>query len=138
MVPATLTVIDAVPLTANGKLDRAALPAATTATAAAHTAPEGPTEELIAALWAELLGRERIGSDDNFFEVGGHSILAIRMAARLQDTFDIDLSVRTVFEQPTVGLLAKAVESAIRAEIDQLSDAELTGTSTAAEGPGDE
>ncbi|MFJ7962402.1 amino acid adenylation domain-containing protein [Streptomyces sp. NPDC096324] len=137
MVPAALTVIDAVPLTANGKLDRAALPAATTA-AATHTAPEGPTEELIAALWAELLGRERIGSDDNFFEVGGHSILAIRMAARLQDTFDIDLSVRTVFEQPTVGLLAQAVESAIRAEIDQLSDAELTGTSTAAEGPAHE
>ncbi|MGW5048877.1 amino acid adenylation domain-containing protein [Streptomyces griseoluteus] len=125
MVPVSFTAIDAVPLTANGKLDRDALPEAGAFADAAYTAPSGAAEERIAALFGEILGVERIGADAHFFHLGGHSILAIRLAARLQEEFDLDLSVRTVFETPTVRELAQAVEDAVRAEIERMSDAEL-------------
>ncbi|MGN9759628.1 amino acid adenylation domain-containing protein [Streptomyces sp. SD31] len=124
MLPAAYAVVPAIPLTANGKVDHRALPVLDM-TAATHRAPATPTEERIAEIWGEVLGLERIGADDNFFTLGGHSILAIRMTSRLQDAFDIDLTIRTVFEQPTVGGLAQAIEERIRAEIDQLTDSEL-------------
>ncbi|WP_328537487.1 non-ribosomal peptide synthetase [Streptomyces sp. NBC_00344] len=126
MVPATFTALDSVPLTANGKLDRDALPTPDAeAGDAAYTPPTGVAEERIAAMFGDLLGVERIGADAHFFHLGGHSLLVIRLAARLQDEFDLELSVRTVFESPTVRQLAEAVEDAVRAEIEQMSDAEL-------------
>jgi amino acid adenylation domain-containing protein len=124
MVPTSFTAIDRVPLTANGKLDRDALPDADLGDSE-YTAPCGVAEERVAALFGEVLGVERIGAHAHFFHLGGHSILAIRLTARLQEEFDLDLSVRTLFESPTVRQLAGAVEAAIRAEIDQMSGAEL-------------
>ncbi|MFJ2575186.1 amino acid adenylation domain-containing protein [Streptomyces halstedii] len=127
MVPAALAFIESVPLTANGKVDRRALPtvlpAGSTGTGEDPTAT--PTEARIAEIWAELLGLPDVGIHDGFFELGGHSILAIRMAARLQDEFDVDLTIGTVFARTTVSRLAAAVEDLITAEIDRLTDAEL-------------
>ncbi|MFJ8433455.1 amino acid adenylation domain-containing protein [Kitasatospora sp. NPDC094019] len=124
MVPAAVAKVDRIPLTANGKVDRRALPAVEQA-AGDRDAPGTPTEERIAEVWAELLGLPSVGVHDSFFELGGHSILAIRMTSRLQDEFDVDLSIATVFGHPTVSRLAEAVEELIRAEIEQLDDAEL-------------
>ncbi|GAA4074814.1 amino acid adenylation domain-containing protein [Streptomyces shaanxiensis] len=124
MMPTAYAVVPAIPLTSNGKVDHRALPVVDL-TAGAYQAPSTPTEERIAEIWGEVLGLERIGVHDNFFALGGHSILAIRMTSRLQDAFDVDLTIRTVFEQPTVGGLAQAIEERIRAEIDQLTDSEL-------------
>ncbi|WP_405974469.1 amino acid adenylation domain-containing protein [Streptomyces sp. NBC_00988] len=124
MVPAGFTVLDALPLTPNGKLDQRALPAPE-ASAGAHRPPAGPAEERIAEIWCEVLGLERVSAEDGFFELGGHSILAIRMVSMVQDAFDVDIPIRTVFEFATVRRLARAVEDLIRAELDQLSEAEL-------------
>ncbi|WP_158102566.1 non-ribosomal peptide synthetase [Lentzea kentuckyensis] len=132
MVPAVFQSIDAIPLTANGKLDQRALPAPAAA-ADEFVPPSTPAEEVIASVWTEVLGIERISVHDSFFDLGGHSVLAIRMTARLQEEFDLDLSVRTVFEQRTIHGLAAAVEDAIRAEIEQLSEAELRDAITTGE-----
>lgn len=124
MVPSAFAVVDALPLTPNGKLDRSALPSVERS-AGRYQAPGTQVEEIIAGIWSEILGRERVGVEDSFFELGGHSILAIRMTSTLQDEFGIDLSLRTVFEHPTVRSLAQAVEDHIRAEIEQMSEEEL-------------
>ncbi|MFJ4092364.1 amino acid adenylation domain-containing protein [Kitasatospora sp. NPDC089913] len=124
MVPAAVAAVDRIPLTANGKVDRRALPAIEQS-AGDRDAPGTPTEERIAEVWAELLGLHSVGVHDSFFELGGHSILAIRMTSRLQDEFDVDLSIATVFGHPTVSRLAEAVEELVRAEIEQLDDAAL-------------
>ncbi|MFI9239248.1 amino acid adenylation domain-containing protein [Streptomyces sp. NPDC053079] len=123
LVPATFTTLDAIPLNANGKVDRAALPAPQAA-ADEGGEPEGALQESIAALWAELLGT-RVGAHDNFFDTGGNSILAIRLIAAIQAEYAIALPVREVFAHPTVAGLADAVESRIRAEIEQMSESEL-------------
>ncbi|MCX5410112.1 amino acid adenylation domain-containing protein (plasmid) [Streptomyces sp. NBC_00335] len=121
MIPPVLLPVPAVPLNANGKLDRAALPAPVAAPAAGPDAPLSPAEQRISEIWQDILGRE-VTAHDHFFRSGGNSILAIRLIAELHDEFDIHLPVRTVFEQPTVAGQAQAVEDAIRAEIDELSD----------------
>ncbi|MFF2045915.1 amino acid adenylation domain-containing protein [Kitasatospora sp. NPDC058170] len=131
MVPSAFAVIDALPLTPNGKLDRRALPVVDRSVGH-HLDPQSPAEERIAEVWSEILGLERVSVEDRFFELGGHSILAIRMTSRLQDVFGIDLTLRTVFEHPTVRSLAQAVEDQIRAEIDQMSDGELLDHDTTA------
>ncbi|MEV4439750.1 amino acid adenylation domain-containing protein [Streptomyces sp. NPDC049577] len=124
LVPATFTPLDAIPLNANGKVDRAALPAPEGRAPEEGDEPEGLLQEWIAGLWTDLLGT-RVGARDNFFESGGNSILAIRMIAAIQAEFDVTLPVREVFAHPTVARLADAVESRIRAEIEQMSDSEL-------------
>ncbi|MFJ8147806.1 amino acid adenylation domain-containing protein [Streptomyces sp. NPDC096048] len=125
MVPAVWTPLDALPLNANGKVDRRALPAPGTDSGPAdRVPPSGPVEERIAEIWTELLGTEA-GAHDNFFHVGGNSILAIRLISRIQEEFEIDFAVRTVFEGPTVARLAATVEERIKAEIAALTDSEL-------------
>ncbi|MFJ5552102.1 amino acid adenylation domain-containing protein [Streptomyces sp. NPDC093225] len=124
LVPSSFTALEAIPLNANGKLDRAALPDPTPAAAGGGDEPDGPLQERISEIWAELLGT-RIGVHDNFFRSGGNSILAIRLIAAIQTEFEVALPVRDIFEHPTVAGLANAVESRIRAEIEQLSDVEL-------------
>ncbi|GAB3975639.1 hypothetical protein GCM10027615_43510 [Plantactinospora veratri] len=128
MVPGVFVPLEQIPLTPNGKLDRRALPtpARTVAEvdAAGYVAPQGPVEERIAEIWAELLDVDA-GTQTNFFTVGGHSILAVRLASRIQEEFEIDLPVRTVFERPTIARIAEAVEERIRAEIDELSESDL-------------
>ncbi|MER5894238.1 amino acid adenylation domain-containing protein [Streptomyces sp. NPDC001876] len=117
MVPSVFVGLDALPLTANGKIDRRALPDPEATAADAFIAPGTPTEERIAAIWRDLLGKEA-STQDSFFDLGGHSILAVRLVSRLQNEFDLDLPMRVAFESPTIAQLAVEIEDRIRAEID--------------------
>jgi amino acid adenylation domain-containing protein len=113
MVPAALVFLEAWPLTPNGKVDRAALPApgARTAEPAAFAAPVSPVEHVIARVWSEVLGRSPVGRNDNFFELGGHSLLAAQVVSRLNAALQSALTVRAVFDQPTVAGLAREIET---------------------------
>ena len=110
MVPPHLLRIEALPLSANGKVDRKALPAvaavAADAVADAYTAPRNPVEEILAGIWAEVLRVERVGIDEDFFALGGHSVLAIQVISRIHDALGETPSVRWLFERPTVRDLA--------------------------------
>ncbi|HVH13615.1 MAG TPA: condensation domain-containing protein, partial [Longimicrobium sp.] len=110
MVPAALVVLDALPLTPNGKVDRRALPdPASFGDAAAYVAPRTDVEELLAALWAEVLGLDRVSAAESFFALGGHSIQAMQLAARVRDALRTPLSLRALFESPTPSALAAAL-----------------------------
>ncbi|MFF3084243.1 amino acid adenylation domain-containing protein [Streptomyces nojiriensis] len=118
MVP-VLVVVDGLPVTANGKLDRRALPApAAAAAATGYEPPAGETEELVAMVWASVLDAPRIGRHDDFFALGGHSLSATRVAARLRQSLGLDLPLHTLFEQRTVAALAIAVETVLLAELE--------------------
>src|SRR5207248_1949500 len=109
MVPSTFTLLGALPLTPNGKVDRAALPAPEKAGAEGYLAPRTPTEERLAAIWAELLGVERVGASDDFFELGGHSLLVGGMIRRIREGLSVQLTPRMVFEHLTLSELAAAI-----------------------------
>ncbi|AJE23276.1 Non-ribosomal peptide synthase/amino acid adenylation enzyme [Azotobacter chroococcum NCIMB 8003] len=130
MVPGALIVLEALPLNANGKVDRKALPEPELAGSRAYEAPQGDAEAALAAIWAEVLGVERVGRCDNFFELGGHSLLAIRITALLAQRHACELAVRHFFDAPTVkalaahlpagGLLAQGSREQRLSEIDSL------------------
>ena len=136
MVPSAVVVLDALPLTANGKLDRRALPAPERGSAA-RVEPSTPTEALLVEIWSEVLEVEQVGVQENFFELGGHSLLATQVIARIRETFGVDLPLRAVFENPTIAESAVHVDAAVRAAVeewelvedlkhlDELSDAEV-------------
>jgi amino acid adenylation domain-containing protein len=111
MVPAVFVPLAALPLTPRGKVDRRALPAPRGGRpdlGAAYVAPRSASEQVVAALWAELLGLERVGARDSFFDLGGHSLLATRLVARLQRVFQVELPLLGLFEQPTLeGVVAQ-------------------------------
>ncbi|SCL14545.1 amino acid adenylation domain-containing protein [Micromonospora nigra] len=111
MVPATLVLLDALPRTASGKLDRRALPEPTwrETTGSGPAAPRTPTEEQLVVLWRDVLGRTEVGVHDNFFALGGHSLTATRLIARIRTTFGVDLALRSLFAAPTVAELAVEV-----------------------------
>ncbi|HEX8318268.1 amino acid adenylation domain-containing protein [Longimicrobium sp.] len=121
MVPSAVVVLDAFPLTPNGKLDRKALPAPDFAPAEeGYVAPRTPTEEALAGIWAEVLHLDRVGVAESFFDLGGHSLLATLAVARVQQVFGVEVPVRTIFDEPTVAEMAARVDAAL-----EVMDAEL-------------
>ena len=113
MQPAAFVLLDAFPLTPNGKIDRQALPAPTmrrTALVDDYIPPRTVTEKAIAQIWCEVMNIEQIGVNANFFEIGGHSLLATQIALRIRQTFSFDLPLRTLFECVTVGALAARLD----------------------------
>jgi len=116
MVPAAFVAVASWPLTANGKIDRTRLPAPDRLgydSASPFAAPQGETEETIARVWTEVLGRASISAQDDFFGLGGHSLRAAQVVSRLNLAFRIDLPVRTLFEHPTLAALAREIETRI-------------------------
>nr|QEO74443.1 phosphopantetheine-binding domain-containing pro [uncultured bacterium] len=109
--PAVIVPLDRLPITPNGKIDRAALPAPAAASTVAYRAPATPTEEAVAAVYREVLGVDRVGGNDDFFALGGHSLLATQAISRLRDTHHIHLPLKTIFEHPTVTDLAATIDS---------------------------
>ncbi|MFD0579116.1 amino acid adenylation domain-containing protein [Dactylosporangium darangshiense] len=115
MVPAMFVELVSLPLNANGKVDRRALPAPDASRLAlveGFVAPAGPVQEVLAGVWAELLGVERVGAVDNFFALGGHSLLATRVVSRVRSVFGVEVPVAAVFDAPTVAGLAGVIEAA--------------------------
>ena len=130
LVPQHFIRLEAVPLTENGKVDFSALPppsAETVPSADEHTTPTGAAQERIAAIWRDVLRVDRVDASATFFELGGTSLGAMEVILRICDAFDVDLPLQTVFQRPTIALLAEAVEAAIAADIAQLTDEEADG-----------
>ncbi|MEG4010797.1 MULTISPECIES: amino acid adenylation domain-containing protein [unclassified Microcoleus] len=127
MMPAAFVILESMPLTPNGKVDRRALPAAPstleTETESSFVAPSNSVEEAIASIWCEVMGIERIGIHQNFFELGGHSLMAGQIVFRLGNQLSVDLSLRTLFLAPTIAGLATEVSKQLRG-----SDSEETSS----------
>ncbi|TDP89068.1 non-ribosomal peptide synthetase [Labedaea rhizosphaerae] len=125
MVPTAFVIMDALPVAASGKLDRAALPAPQPAHEELYVAPRTAAEELVAEVFAELLGVDKIGVHDDFFALGGNSLLAIRAMARIRKQVEVEIPVRGLFAFTTVAGLAEEIERRLAADLDQLSDEEV-------------
>jgi acyl carrier protein len=112
MVPAAFVVLEALPLTPSGKIDRRALPAPVPIESTqGYVAPRSPMEAKLVSIWSELLGVKRVGLHDNFFELGGHSLLATQLTSRIRDAFAVELPLRHLFESPTVAQLTQQIDS---------------------------
>ncbi|HEX6902709.1 MAG TPA: amino acid adenylation domain-containing protein, partial [Thermoanaerobaculia bacterium] len=118
MVPAAFVTVDSLPLTSTGKVDRRALPEPQWGSPVAEgaQAPRTPVEEMVAGIWSELLGLERVGVETSFFELGGHSLLATRLMSRVRQSFGVELPLRRLFERSTVAALAVEIETLLRGD----------------------
>jgi acyl-CoA synthetase (AMP-forming)/AMP-acid ligase II len=112
MVPSTFTLLDSLPLTTAGKIDRRALPPPDQTRPElekAYVAPRNPTEEVLAALWANVLGLDRVGIYDNFFDLGGHSLLATQLISRVRNVFQVEAPLRWIFDASTVATFSQTL-----------------------------
>jgi len=137
MVPSACVVLEQLPMTPNGKIDRRALPAPELGVgdADAYQPPRNAEEETLAGLWAEVLGVERVGIHDDFFDLGGHSLLATQLIARVQKAFGGDITLRLLFEAPSV---AAFVERLLQSRMDSIDVDALAGMLDQLEGLSDE
>jgi acyl carrier protein len=127
MIPVAFVRLAALPLTSNGKLDQSALPEPTADNALGDThyrAPETPMEQRMAAIVAGVLGVDRVGLDDNFFLLGGHSLLGAQVVLRMRDAFAVDLTLWHLFEAKTVGQLAVTIEQLLLEKVATMTDDE--------------
>ncbi|MDH6145027.1 amino acid adenylation domain-containing protein [Kitasatospora sp. GP30] len=115
MVPSVFVAVDAIPLTVNGKVDWEALPAPHAAPAEQFVEPQGTVEKLLAEVWSEVLGRDRISADDNFFALGGHSLVALRVISRLKRELGLAVRTKEVYQHPQLRELAAYVEAKLAA-----------------------
>ena len=128
MIPTVFTELEALPLTANGKVDRQALPqpeSMTSELADSHVAPRSEVEMLLVEIWSEVLEVEKIGVFDSFFELGGHSLHVTQILSRLRDLFGVEISPRSLFESPTIADLTVALAEALARESSDSEVAEL-------------
>jgi amino acid adenylation domain-containing protein len=127
MVPSTFVQIAQLPLSSHGKLDRAALPEPSTANVLdddSFEAPQSQIEKSLAVFLTSLLGVARVGKDDNFFDLGGHSLMGAQLIARISNTFGVELSLRSLFDHPTVGEVSAEIERLIHAKLASMSEDE--------------
>jgi len=127
MIPSAFVTLDALPLTPNGKVDRRALPAPSEARPAmreAYVAPRDAVEEVVAGIWAEVLGLEAVGVNDDFFELGGHSLLVMQAISRIRDTFQLELPPSIIFDINTVAQLSEAIRAreAVPGQVEKIAD----------------
>ena len=122
MVPASFTILEAFPLTPNGKVDRRALPAPDlSAELEQYVAPRTPTEEMLAQIWGQVLKIEQVGINDNFFELGGHSLIATQLISRIRNSLHIELPLRSLFATPTIEELAQQIQRLQQQELELIS-----------------
>ncbi|HEY0078548.1 MAG TPA: amino acid adenylation domain-containing protein [Pyrinomonadaceae bacterium] len=127
MIPSAFVMLDALPLSANGKVERKRLPAPGAERPemdAAYVAPQTPTEERLASVWSQLLSVRQIGTHDNFFELGGDSLLATQLMSQVRSIFQVEFPLAHLFQHPTLVELAALVEEAIIEQMDDLTDEE--------------
>jgi hypothetical protein len=128
MIPANFVRLDSLPVNANGKVDRASLPAPTASNSLQDddlVLPTSPVETAVAEILSDLLKVDQIGANANFFMLGGHSLLGAQLIARARDTFGVGLTLRYLFDNPTVGGIAREIERLIQADIDSMTEEEL-------------
>ena len=129
MVPTAYVTLAALPLTANGKVDRKSLPAPTAAMLLLEEGQEAlqltPVQEAVAEIWRNVLGVESVGLHDDFFDLGGHSVLVTQITSRVRQVFHVELSMRHLFGAPTVAALAQIIEERLNEQLEQMSQEEL-------------
>jgi acyl carrier protein len=136
MVPSMFVTLDTIPLTPNGKVDRASLPAPDATNTLGEDvfhAPRTEVEQVVAGILAPLLGVERVDVEANFFALGGHSLLGIQLISRVRDSLGVELSLRTVFESPSVAELSTEIERLLCAKLESMSEEEVQRTLSLAE-----
>jgi amino acid adenylation domain-containing protein len=128
MLPSAFVFLEQLPLTPNGKVDKKALPAhdiERPELETAFVAPQTPTEQRLAALWTELLGIDRAGLYDNYFELGGDSLLATQLASQIRKVFEVELPLTDLFRHPTLAELSAIIEEAVMTQMEEMSDEEV-------------
>ncbi|MBC7910680.1 MAG: amino acid adenylation domain-containing protein, partial [Pyrinomonadaceae bacterium] len=128
MLPSAFVFLEQLPLTPNGKVDKKALPAPDLERPELETAfvpPETPTEQRLAVIWTGLLGINRVGLFDNYFELGGDSLLATRLASQIRKVFEVELPLKDLFQHPTLAELSAIIEEAVMTQMEEMSDEEV-------------